>query len=611
MEVPIYDTPEVSQTPTPGARVGYSTANGFEAIGEGLQRLGAGAERLDEGMQEAKRKADTVATTNALSSLQDYVDDRLTNHQTGILAAQGQNAFAAANGYQGDWQKKAQQIRAGLANPEQQQYFDQHSAQLLRAAGERVELHLAQQQDVAAKAAVENTFGRGLKAVANATDAPINTAIEQRHRLAGVMRNLGHSEDEVQATLGQFDQQAAQAILQKQLLAGNADAATKLLDAPYAPGPDGKMQTLRQALGAAAPPFERQVASLNTAVQSDQKTTEITASSHLKGPDGTVYRWIDALAARAKVDAMPATTPEELRLKDETRARVEHEITVNQREKEQLGQQLLDQAKTIYAQSKNPNDPRLAPIRTQMLDPQNNFGGQWTHFTNEIETQRRSSRFADAEARRQQAEFDKTIVAKFGAQSTQDQANADIDGFSQGQASDWAKAKMQQLKNAATRELRKDGGLSAEQMRSDVSAIAEKLKFDKPTKEQFLSSMTDWWFAQRGSDGDKVVDQKLIDQQIQYELTKGDTGHWWSRNRYRFQFQPSETFRRAADEDQLDMVRAAPAGPTATGVPTLPTVPPAARTAITASFAKQGIAQPTEQQIQTAYAKARAKGYFQ
>lgn len=253
MRVPVYDSPQVQAAPLPGVRSNVSTDNGSEAIGEGLQRLGSG---LDIEYQRAKEKADTVAVTNVVSDFQGVADDKLINHDTGILNQRGQKAFAAADGYLDQLKQAQQKVLDGLANDDQRRMAQQHTDQIIKHAHERVEYHLAEQQQTARVDAVNNVSDSGHTTVANAPDMPIATAIEQRARVEATLHQLGASPDAVADHLRVWDQRTAQIIVAPFIsktdpTTADADRAQQLLDAPYAPGSDGKMQTLGQVLGPA------------------------------------------------------------------------------------------------------------------------------------------------------------------------------------------------------------------------------------------------------------------------------------------------------------------------------------------------------------------------
>jgi len=117
--VPTYGNERVSESALPSVR--FSVPNDIEAFGGGsTQKTINTALSI---LQEEKRKADDVATTEAYSKLSRLKNDLIYNPKDGLNTRQGKNAFGAFDEFGSRFDKGADEIEKSLSNEDQKLMF--------------------------------------------------------------------------------------------------------------------------------------------------------------------------------------------------------------------------------------------------------------------------------------------------------------------------------------------------------------------------------------------------------------------------------------------------------------------------------------------------------
>jgi hypothetical protein len=611
MRIPVYDEPQVAPEQGSAPRESFSP---LQPLGDGLQRAGAGLDQVGQQLRVAHEKAVAAAATDAETQFETKADlafNGTPDGQTpGLLSLKGQDAVKQSVPVLQSLEQERQRIASTLKSDAARDYYLRSTAQSMLHRKALAERYVGEQVRTYQVETAQARVATGLRAIASAPGDDFFAGDQVASMAAATLGQLHGAPKEVQdQAIASIKAQAAQTRIQA-LLAPRADGS-----APDFERAQKVLDGAREVLGAdGISQYEKQIASTREAVQSDHQARSILAGAQLPG-----YQWVDETKALAAVNALPAG-----KQKDEIQQRVEHQLSLNQRLKEKNGEDLLNQAQSVYAQSGDPNDARLAPIKAQMLDPANGAAGKWVQFENSIRAQQRSSRYADAEDRRTQADADRKALFDFHALPPDEQVKVDVDNDPRyadasplGHAA--VKAAQRQVLNLASK-----AGLEPEsEFKDHLRTVAENAGFagNKPMVSQFYGAMGAWR-AQQMLQNNKPPTREEVERQIQLEITKGSTGSLWSHlvsNRYRFQFAPDEKFVPAGGAAPAS--EAAPVqtsarttlpGPTQRAPENLddeadgePGVPALDRALILQAFSKANRPAPSEEQLRAIYVKRR------
>lgn len=606
MKVPVYDSPQVEPAPLPGARVQGDTSNGLGALGRGVEQLGAG---VSAEIQHAKEKADVAATTAAISQWQNSALDlehgSADGTVKGLFQTQGHDTMAASAPTIEALQKKQQEIAAGLANEDQKRLFLGHTGTLLLSHRQAIEEYTQRQvQGVQAASAASLEDAAVRTAQSNYTNVGKGVDLAEESARAAIAAHLqGMPGETVEQSLSQMRQRVTAARLESALGQGDVGAAHAILTDP--------LQVKR--LGTAAEQYQRRFQGIQQASEVDARAQDIFNGAHVKG-----YDWHDAQAARAKVAALPpGPVLDGVSQKDRIAAHVERLISQDGESRKAFGQKLLDKARALYDESHSLEDPRLADIKRQALDPNNGASTEWEQFTRGVRADERASKSSTTEQRRFQAEADRQALFNFHALPPEEQTKVDADRdplFAD--ASSVGRAAIKAAQRTTLNAVAKSGLEPEAEFRDHLKSVAEQAGFagDKAKVVQFYGAMGAWR-AQQMLQNNKPPTRDEVAKQVQAELTKGNSGGFFShftRDKYRFQFGEGDTFVSAGGSaptvPAASAATPAPAQSAAQSPAPSEAIPADAVTRLRASFARKGNASPSDEQLRDAYVRAKAKG---
>lgn len=176
--------PSESLEPLPSARVDDQAP--LAAFGGGQGNVGAriaqGADvlsgQVEQIAKEEKRKADTIAYTNASAQLSDLE----TNLRVHARSQTGANAFGLPEDVQSAWKEGTSKIAEGMTNETQKLAFQEAQASHWSSLNEAVQMHVADQRKVYAGQVYDGYMASEANAaVASYTDpARVQLSIERR-----------------------------------------------------------------------------------------------------------------------------------------------------------------------------------------------------------------------------------------------------------------------------------------------------------------------------------------------------------------------------------------------------------------------------------------------
>lgn len=582
MRIPVYDEAQVAPDALPTVRDTVRQPDNLGALAQGTAQLAQGVEQLDRGLQISQEKADVAAATGAIAQFQNGVLD--LEHGTedgktpGLFQLQGEDAVQSSVPTLQAIDKLQRQIASGLKSDAQRQMFLAHTEEQKIAHRRAIEEFTGNQVRVVQKQKASALADTAVNtAAANYGDNLVVGLAAQSARDALAASMYGEPPDVVKAAQDELSQKIAVARIGTAIAKSDATGAKSLLD------------QYRGSLGPVAPQLARQVEALGDAQASDVQAQGILQSATVKG-----YPWLDEASALEKVQLLPPG-----KLKDETQARVEHQLLLNRQMKEQAGRDKLNELQALYAQSGNPNDTRMAPIRAWMMDPHNGAAGLLEQFDRGVRVEQRASRESDAAVRRAQQQADQDAFYDYMARPLEDRAKLDVEKEYLGDVSKLGRDRIraQQQKDAVTV---RQGGVEGEaEFARDIRNEARRASLDngkdlskQPDLQKFLGYMGAWR-QQYVLDHGKPPSRTDVRAQLSDALTKvTQKGFLWDSNVFRFQADNGDKLPRAPDDAQMSPLAKGetelPAATPATAVPAPAPKPAAAVTVVERRKTKDG-----------------------
>lgn len=583
MKVPVYDTPQVGEAPLPGARVQVDTRGTHgEALAGGLEQVGAAAHHIAALQEQARKKAATVSILDSETAWQRGADPLLTDHDTGILAATGQDAFARAEGYQAKLQQLRDKVVSGIVDPQARQIATLRINGLIESAHHQVEGYLSRQQHVIAETSLQDRQATALDAV-SAGYADPKVRATQMAALDGPVKELALSPEDAQARLAAWHQAVASTVLNQYLGDGDGEGAQQYF------------AQVKDLLGPKAGQYQHQIQALQTSAQAGARADAIWGGSQVKG-----YPWHDSARAVAQVQALAPG-----RRRDEIQRRVEHAAALEQQEKERWGQARLNELDSVWVQSRNLNDPRLAPIERAMEDPHNGASSLLARWIRSKELEIRSQRLSNADERRAIDEADRQALQNYLAHPLADRVKLDVRTQYLGHVSPLGMDTIRARQQRDIAQLGKDQGVGEAELRRDVAAEAAKANIGAKDAKlpTLLAAMTGWWLRQSEQNSGRPPSRADMLKELGHQLEVVDQKHWgglWHTHPFRFESTDNATLPTAESGEQLYPPDRQVVPPTSAGNDlSARSAAPGAHAALPAALFQPGarsVAPPSEQQ---------------
>lgn len=226
--VPTYGTPKVDRAALPGFRV--STGAPSEAFQPAPPvDMRAAQQVLGDYIADNKKKADTLAVTDAESQLADAETTLLYDPKTGLLNRHGKDAFNVGQEFDESWQQHVSDISNSLGNDDQKAAFSiaskQRHSDVNRVIQHHVSNEIANYDNQTTESAVSNERNT---AIASYNDPErIDLAIQRQAKwLAERGRRLGLPDEQVAEQINQAVSQTHVGIISR-MLANEEDLNAK------------------------------------------------------------------------------------------------------------------------------------------------------------------------------------------------------------------------------------------------------------------------------------------------------------------------------------------------------------------------------------------------
>ena len=301
MRVPVLEENRQQTRAMPTPYSNLDTRSGLDSLAQGVQQLGAGLEAVQARAQEAKRKGDVMAVTDAETAYQHDITSTLSGNAEdpraapGFLTTRGQAAAASSTPTLEKLDKRRGQIAQELlSNDEQRRAFMARSNGMFESARHQVEGHVSQQGLLAQQATLKARQSSALQALpgvytSQAEVARLASAVE------GPIRELALSPADADAQVAEWRSAVFATQLQQYLAAEDWKGAEK---------------TFERVKGDLAPKVAAEIEKHISSRRTDADAEEISrlAVARNMRPNGS----IDAGAAVLDLDKLIPSTETEL-----------------------------------------------------------------------------------------------------------------------------------------------------------------------------------------------------------------------------------------------------------------------------------------------------------
>jgi len=391
MRVPVLEGPSVApsqglQTPAPGAyrapdlsTARAATTAAARSIGAGLDR---GLERFQKMEADAANQAREVATGDALLQYQRYANGRFNGTtesdaiesafegrptSAGFLRLRGVAASEASAGLIEDLEKERLRIGNGLADPQARAEFNRRSAQVNEDHRRTVESHVGQQLGVASEATARAQREMALNDIANNFRDPESVA-RQQSIVEPLLRAQSLSPEDAKARVEEFQADAAKVRLGSYIAQQDWAGAQALFSQS------------REKLGASAVQFQKTIEAGMVGARAENEAANIIENSTDAGSG-----WVYSPKALYELDQMPNG-----QLKDETRQRLEHRLSIAEKQKTQAIDARFNNA--LSALIKGGTLSAVNPADKTYLQDERNDPMKWVQLENLARTLDRRAR---------------------------------------------------------------------------------------------------------------------------------------------------------------------------------------------------------------------------
>jgi hypothetical protein len=226
--VPTYGGPKVDRAALPGFRVSTGApSEAFQPAGPIDTR--AVQQVLGDYIADHKKKADTLAVTDAESQLADAETTLLYDPKTGYLNRHGKDSFTIGQEFDETWQQKVSDISSSLGNDDQKAAFSvaskQRHSDVNRVIQHHVSNEIANYDNQTTESAVSNERNT---AIASYNDPErIDLAIQRQAKwLTERGRRLGEPEEQIAEQINQAVSQTHVGVISR-MLANEEDLNAK------------------------------------------------------------------------------------------------------------------------------------------------------------------------------------------------------------------------------------------------------------------------------------------------------------------------------------------------------------------------------------------------
>lgn len=412
-KVPLYQ-PRVESRPlgTPYSKVNPDT--GAAQIGQGMEVLGRGVQQASAEAQKEKDNADRIAVQMAEVEYEKHANRELYSADGGLLTKQGVNAINGSGQVYDSLTKR----RADLLNnltPRQREMFNLSSQKSTIGYQRQIENHVSSAIRTIDDETIKAKQGTAIDAIsANYMDPNERENKRSTYEMELVQwaGRKGMNEAGTKQLVAQWNQMAAGTVLDRFL--DTKDGAVPNIEAAKAYFEEVNKKGL---LGAKAGHYEAKINEMDKVI-----TIESTAVREVANATPAGYMWPKPDRIQEVIDRIPANA----RWRKETVERIKAIAAEKEHQREEQGKRVLGRAIAIFdTNGHNINDPRLAEIKAEMFDNNNN----WEQLWDNLEYRERALKATtDAEARRIQAEIDAEAKARFRRQPNAAKVRTNIDG---------------------------------------------------------------------------------------------------------------------------------------------------------------------------------------
>lgn len=354
-KVPTLDGPRVGERPLQPQYNNVNTNTGGQAVVEGLGQVRQGISALEVARQHAAERADAVAVQDKVTQFEHRATTRLRGDssgqamktgemvpgqwgldlskptpepQPGFLSLKGVAAGEHSADLLDGLDKDRQELAQSLANDRQRQLFAQHASKMYEGYRAQVETHVSTQRRAAEEASLEAAAAVGLNSIAAnfADDSQVEATAK---RVESAVRAFALSPEDAEAKAQAWQAQVAATRLDQFIAAKNWSKAEEVFSQS------------KEALG----PKGKQYAAAISTLKQDMEGERVAARLVDIARDPANGR-VDMAKALEALDVMPPGPQ-----KDETRQRLEHRLSIEERNWKQRVDKVFDRSLGSYLTS--------------------------------------------------------------------------------------------------------------------------------------------------------------------------------------------------------------------------------------------------------------------
>lgn len=461
------ERPEYSNVRAP--RPGADAFGG--AVSEGLQQLGHGVQHVAKVVEAELAKSDL----SAAQGLEVQVKTAFNEGLAGFEKLQGESAVKGSKDALPQLEKARESIISKAEVSERARNIaKQRTEGDLLQARHLIDKHTAREDAVVQKQNFEARWATGLRTIATAPTDPLVRDRETQNmvgHLTARARALGMGEEATNALEGQWRQEAASVVLDSLVGSRNTQGAREYFEAN------------RQALGTKAPHFEALLSKMKEGEAAEVKSMDLVGSAR-----DPATGWVDEAKAFAALDAMPPG-----QLKDETRQRLEHRLSVEDRlRKEQVTERFESALTAVLQGGIGSVDPR----ERQWLEER--APEKWRKLQLAARQEGRSRRSTTAAEKRAQDEADQRALFAFNQLPDEEQSAFDVHDLA-GSASTKMMNAVLGRKKAAGERVRKGTQIQEDDFKRTVFLQGQAAGLDPKDTQAglpaYVNGMNQWWLS--------------------------------------------------------------------------------------------------------------------
>ncbi len=503
-----FNAPTVARRPLQPTSLRLDAGGTFGAeLGAEIQRAGQTGLSVAQKAKAEYDKAQEYRAMDAESKFVSAAGSYLNDSKSGFLLSEGVNALNTDPAHT-KLSELAKQNEDGLSE-EARTIYRRRIAGHQSAYSDAIERHAGQQRKVVYANAANGAVAATLTTIGDlAADDPEHDKLflEQMDRGSQVIRyhlanEEGQPEAKISAEVAEYRSKASKLAFDN-LLAKDTSKAKDFLESH------------RDELGVRAAEAESRLKSSAIDATVDYERARIRNASKVKGTDWT--------SKDAMVDAARAWKGDPETKKHLEQA-VEHDADVNEKLRNDKGDELLNEAISIWSKTHSLQDPGIREIKKQMNFAPNGWAGRWERFEAGIRAEYRADRQLQAEYDKEQKKKDLEVSKEFNAMTDQQKVGlGNLQTRYFGLASKNAINDMIAIQNRAKKRV-EGGGVSSESAtRSTARRSVAGLLTSKEDSDGF-EAMVGQWRDQFMLDNDgEEPTKKDVAEFIANELLYGD-----------------------------------------------------------------------------------------